>query len=328
MDAVTYVELDPLLIEAANDYLPKADAAVLRDPRVRVITTDGRRYVNATEERFDVVILDLPEPITGALNRYYTAEFFGEVGRILRPGGILALHLPSAENYWSPELTRRNASIYRTLETVFPKILVLPGERNFLLASDMALDADPRTLAQRLVQRGVQTRWVTPAYLDYILTTDRFEQVKLALETAGDVRLNRDLYPISYYYGEALWASMLNPGLRTALEKAGVVRLWWLAVPFVLCAALARWRRAWAAPFAVACAGFAGMLFEIVILFAFQVLHGTLYAEVGLIVAAYMGGLALGASAANRLWRMASGRWRDGRWRAANGWWGDFRERR
>jgi len=321
VDAVTYVDLDPLLIEAAQRYLPPADAAVLRDPRVRIVTTDGRRYLNSTEERFDVVILDLPEPITGTLNRFYTAEFFGEVRSILRPGGILALHLPSAENYWSPELTRRNTSIYRTLKTIFPNILVLPGERNYLLASDTALEADPRTLAQRLVQRGVQTRRVTPAYLDYILTTDRFEQVKLALETAGEVRLNRDLYPISYYYGQALWASMLSPSLRAVFETASLVNLWWLAVPFILCAALARWRRAWAAPFAVACAGFAGILFEIVILFAFQELHGTLYAEVGLIVAAYMGGLALGAGAANRLWPIANGGWQtaNGLWRMADG---------
>jgi hypothetical protein len=51
------------------------------------------------------------------------------------------------------------------------------------------------------------------------------------------------------------------------------------------------------------------------------VLHGTLYAEVGLIVAAYMGGLALGASAANRLWQMANGGWltANGRWRIADG---------
>jgi spermidine synthase len=323
VDTVTYVELDPLLIEAAQAYLPEADAAVLRDPRVQVITTDGRQYVNTTAERFDVVILDLPEPITGALNRFYTSEFFGEVGRILRPGGILALGLPSAENYWSPELARRNASIYRTLETVFPKILVLPGERNFLLASDVALEADPRTLAQRLVQRGIGTRWVTPEYLTYILTTDRFEQVKQTLETAGDVRRNHDLSPISYYYGQVLWASMLNPGLRAVLERASVVSLWWLAAPFILCAALTRWRRAWAVPFTVACAGFAGMLFEIVILFAFQVLHGTLYAEVGLIVAAYMGGLALGAGAANGLLPIANGRWQmaNGQWprRVADG---------
>ena len=302
VEAVTYVELDPQLIEAAQKYLPAEDAAVLRDPRVRIVTTDGRRYVKTTAERYDVVILDVPEPITGALNRFYTVEFFGEARRVLNPGGILALGLPSAENYWSPELARRNASIYRTLETVFPKILVLPGERNFLLASDTALEADPDRLAQRLIERGVQTRWVTPQYLSYILTTDRFEQVKQALATAGDVRLNRDLYPISYYYGQALWASMLNPELRAAFATAGVASLWWLAIPFLLCAALARWRRAWTTPFAVACAGFAGMLLEIVILFAFQMFHGSLYAEVGLIVAAYMGGLALGANAANRRW--------------------------
>ena len=72
----------------------------------------------------------------------------------------------------------------------------------------------PDRLAQRLIERGVQARWVTPEYLSYILTTDRFEQVKQALEAAGDVRLNRDLYPISYYYGQTLWASMLNPDLR------------------------------------------------------------------------------------------------------------------
>ena len=46
------------------------------------------------------------------------------------------------------------------------------------------------------------------------------------------------------------------------------------------------------------------MLLEIVILFAFQMFHGSLYAEVGLIVAAYMGGLALGASAATNRWLM------------------------
>ena len=61
------------------------------------------------------------------------------------------------------------------------------------------------------------------------------------------------------------------------------------------------------------------MLFEVVILFAFQVLHGSLYAEVGLIVAGYMGGLALGGAAANSKWLI--GRWQmaNSRWQTANG---------
>jgi len=156
---VTYVELDPLLIEAAQAHLPPEDAAVLNDPRVTLILSDGRLYVKTARRTFDVVILDLPEPATGALNRFYTQEFFEEVHAVLNPGGVFALGLPSAENYWSPELARRNASVYHTLHRVFPEVIVLPGEHNFFLASDAPLETDPAVLAGRLTERGIETRW-------------------------------------------------------------------------------------------------------------------------------------------------------------------------
>jgi spermidine synthase len=186
---VTYVELDPTLIDAARAHLPPGDAAVLDDARVTLIYADGRRYVKQRSDLirkrspgsglaggaarrnmdgpshpFDVIILDLPEPSTGALNRFYTREFFAEVRTILDQGGIFALGLPSAENYWSPELARRNGSVYHTLRTVFPEVLVLPGEHNFFLASGVPLEADPRGLAKRLEGRGIEARRGWPVY--------------------------------------------------------------------------------------------------------------------------------------------------------------------
>jgi spermidine synthase len=131
---VTVVETDPLLLQAARLHLPPDEAAVMDDPRVTVILADGRRFVQTARQTFDVVILDLPEPSTGALNRFYTEEFFREVRTVLNPGGILALGLPAAENYWSPELARRNGSIYHTLRAVFPHVLALPGETTYFLA--------------------------------------------------------------------------------------------------------------------------------------------------------------------------------------------------
>jgi spermidine synthase len=47
--------------------------------------------------------------------------------------------------------------------------------------------------------------------------------------------------------------------------------------------------------------GLAGMILQLVLLFAFQVLHGHVYAEVSLIITAFMAGLALGAASSNRL---------------------------
>jgi spermidine synthase len=55
--------------------------------------------------------------------------------------------------------------------------------------------------------------------------------------------------------------------------------------------------------------GLAGMILQLVLLFAFQVLHGHVYAEVSLIITAFMAGLALGAASGNRLlaiWLAAS----------------------
>jgi spermidine synthase len=308
VDHVTYVELDPLLIEAAQAHLPPEDAAILNDPRVTLALADGRLYVKTTQRTFDVIILDLPEPSTGALNRFYTHEFFAEARAALNPGGVFALGLPSAENYWSPELAQRNGSVYHTLRAVFLEVVVLPGEHNFFLSSAFPLEINPAVLAGRLAERGVETRWVTPGYVEYVLTTDRFAAVRAELE-ASEVRLNEDLTPICYYYNLALWLSRFYPGLWGAFESVSLVNppassgqaVWWVVVPLALIVLLVRWQRQATVPFAIATVGLAEMTLEIVILFAFQVLHGTVYAQVSLIVTAFMAGLALGGAGGQRL---------------------------
>jgi spermidine synthase len=306
---VTVVESDPLLLRAARLHLPPDEAAVLDDPRVTVVLADGRRFVQTARRTFDVVILDLPEPSTGALNRFYTEEFFREVRAVLNPGGILALGLPAAENYWSPELARRNGSIYHTLRAVFPHVLALPGDTTYFLASTDPLDADPDLWGRRLAERGIPTRWVTASYIRYLFTTDRFAQVREALEATAGVRLNRDLTPICYYYDLALWLSRFTPRLRGFFERTDLLRLNWVALALAVPVGLARVRRRWAVPIAVGSAGLAGMMLEVVILLAFQVRHGSLYAQVSLIVAAYMVGMVLGSRwGASRPWAAPTAR--------------------
>ncbi len=303
VEHVTYVELDPLLLEAARRYLPPADAALLNDPRVQIVLTDGRAFVQTTDRTFDVVVLDLPEPSTGALNRFYTLEFFTQVRRVLNPGGVLALGLPSAENYWSPELARRNGIVYHTLKAVFPHVIVLPGDVNFFLASTLPIQADPERWTERLRERGIAPRMMTPEYIAYLFTTDRFAQTQAELEETAGVRLNRDLTPICYYYDLTLWLSRFYPRLRNVFERTDWVRLGWLVPALALPVALARIRRRWAIAGAVFAAGLAGMTLEIVLLLAFQVLRGALYGEISLLLAAYMVGMTAGSRwTASRKW--------------------------
>jgi spermidine synthase len=156
-------------------------------------------------------------------------------------------------------------------------------------------------LAARLATRGLSTRQVTPGYIRYLFTTDRFEEARQALEGATGIRLNRDLWPVCYYYDLALWLSRFYPGLRGAFEAAGLANLWWAVAPLGVAVALARWRRKWAVPLVVAGVGLAGMSLQVALLFAFQALHGYVYAEISLLVTAFMAGLALGGAAGVRI---------------------------
>jgi spermidine synthase len=305
VESVTYVELDPLLVEAARRYLPPADTAVLDDPRVRLVQSDGREFVGQAGAGYDAILLDLPEPTTGALNRFYTVEFFAQARALLRPGGILAFGLPSAENYWNPELARRNASIYRSLAEVYPSVAVLPGEHTFFLASETPLDVDAGIMSERLAQRGIETRWVTPGYLADLLTGDRFAQAQARVKGEVGAQINRDLRPLSYTYSLALWLARSSGSAQAgrALETADTLTLGWLAFPLGLAVLFARWKRSWALTLTVACVGMAQMLLELVLLFAYQALHGSLYGRVSLLVTAFMAGLALGGAAGNSLAR-------------------------
>lgn len=298
---VKYVELDPLVIQAAEAYLPPEDRAAFDDPRTTIAHLDGRLYVKGSDKRFDVVIVDLPEPSTGQLNRFYTQEFFREVESILKEGGILSLGLPSAENYLSPELRHRNGGVYHTLLSVFPSVMILPGEHNFFLASEEPLSSDYLLLAERLAEREIETRWVNASYLEYVFTTDRFAMTLSSLTDISPIRLNQDLQPICYYYDMVLWLARFYSSLRVLFYTASSLSLGWLAVPLSIIAVIV-WRfRSLAVPTVIGLTGFAEMTVQLVVLLAFQALRGYVYHEVALITAAFMVGTASGGATMNKL---------------------------
>ena len=313
------VELDPLVIETGRRFLPDHFA----DPRIHVIATDARQFVrqagaaltrwgetagepllkrNLTDpngsrvrsphrleagetsftNRYDVVILALPDPSTAQLNRFFTVEFFSGVKRVLTDGGVLSFALGRYENYVSPELAQLLASAHRSLKQSFANILVLPGGRVFFLASDGPLHGD---IAARVEAQGVPTKLVNRHYLDAMLTADRMADIQRAVSQPA--ALNRDFSPMLYFYHLRHWMSQFT--LSFGALQAVLLLL--------LLVYLVRLRGPALALFA---SGFAGSALEVVLLLAFQVLCGSVYHQVGVIVTVFMVGLAVGAAWANR----------------------------
>jgi spermidine synthase len=275
---VDCVELDPLVIETGRRFLPEHFA----DSRIRVIATDARQFVRQTTNHYDVVILALPDPSTAQLNRFFTVEFFSGVKRVLADGGVLSFALGRYENYVSPELARLLASAHRSLKQSFANILVLPGGRVFFLASDGPLHGD---IAARIAAQGVPTKLVNRHYLDAMLTADRMADIQRAVSQPA--ALNRDFSPMLYFYHLRHWMSQFT--LSFGVLQAALLLL--------LLVYLIRLRGPALVLFA---SGFAGSALEVVLLLAFQVLCGSVYHQVGVIVTVFMAGLAVGAMWANR----------------------------
>jgi len=275
---LTYVELDPLIITAGREVLPEN----LADPRLHVVNTDGRLFIKLTDERFDVVIIDVPEPSTSQINRFYTAEFFGEVKRVLKPGGVVSFSPGCYENYVSPQLARLLSSAGRTVKSAFRNLLVIPGGRVYFLASDGELFAD---IAVRIERKGIPSRLVERHYLDAMLAPDRMADMSRAL--AQPAALNRDFSPVLYYYHLMHWISQFS--VQFGLLEGALVAA--LGVYFL---------RLRPVPLVIFMSGFAASALEVVLLFGFQILYGSVYRQLGVIVTIFMAGLAAGAWVAVR----------------------------
>ena len=174
------------------------------------------------------------------------------------------------------------ASARRSLQPSFQNVLVIPGGRVFFLASDGPLFDD---IAGRIEQRQIKTKLVNRHYLDAMLTADRMADIQRAVSQPA--ALNRDFSPVLYFYHLRHWMSQFKTGFG-ALQVLLLI---------LLCVYLVRLRGPALVLFA---SGFAGSALELVLLLAFQVLCGSVYHQVGVIVTVFMAGLALGALMANR----------------------------
>ena len=278
---IDYVELDPMIVTAARRFLPDR----LADPRVHVIHDDGRRWVKRTLHRYDVVIVDVPDPVSSQLNRFYTREFFREVRAVLATDGVLCFSLGGPENYLSEELALLLGSAHQTVAEVFNNVQPIPGGRVFFLASDGPITR-PDELADRIAESGVRTDYVNHHYLDGHLTAERLDQLGRAIAT--DAPANRDLSPILYYYSLRRWLTRFDVPL-------GV-----LAGGLVVCTALYL-TRIRPVTLAIFTTGFAAAALEMVLILAFQAFYGYVYEKLALIMTAFMAGLAAGSLTANKL---------------------------
>jgi len=302
---VDYVELDPMIIQMAREYLPKKEYDFLKDPRVAIKNIDGRLFIKGTGNIYDCVIVHLGDPYTAQLNRYYTVEFFQEVKKILRGGGILSFALSSSESYMSRELKDFLSSIYASLKKVFLDVLVIPGDTAYFLACDKkgVLTYDYSILTNRAKERNIDIKYVREYYLSSRLTPAKIAFTEDSLKPNETTRINYDFRPVSYYYNLIFWAAHFRDSyFKKVLEAITANKIW--NATFAFCglillfgAIMTRKNKELdrlASLIAVLTTGFTQISIQLIILLSFQIIYGYVFYKLGLIITCFMAGLALG----------------------------------
>jgi spermidine synthase len=307
LERVDYVELDPAVLDLAQQCFPQQWLAAQADPRVFVHHADGRLFLKSTDRRFDVILTDLPDPQTAQLNRFYTLEFFREAAGKLKPGGVFAFQLHAAEEYISPELGDFLRCINKTLRQAFPFVSAIPGESVHFFAAMQSgsLTSDPQELISRLRSRHIQTRYVREYYIPFRMMPDRMLDLEKQLRPRDDTPVNRDFAPIAYYFDVALWSTQFNQSYRRVFESVARVNfgqaMAWIALLLLAIGAALRWlprpavRPRASAVLCTGATGFTLIGLEVLLLLGFQAIYGYVYHQLAIVIAFFMAGMALGS---------------------------------
>ncbi|MBN1829026.1 MAG: fused MFS/spermidine synthase [Deltaproteobacteria bacterium] len=279
---IDYVELDPGLIKMSRVHAQAAFPSTLS-----IHIADGRRFLSETSAMYDAVLVGVGDPRTLQLNRFYTVEFFREVSSHLMAGGILAFAVAGSANYISDEQAELLATLEKTVRQVFSCVLIVPGERQIFLASNGPLTLD---VLPRLHKLGIPTVFMNEHYVPDRLSETRL--ASLADRTNRQASINRDFHPAAYMLSLAVWLSMFREHYRYPLLLAAFL--------IVLCFA-----RLDIAGKTIFSTGVVASSVEVTILLLYQIVNGSVYSGIGMIIASFMIGLAGGSFAAVRIKKCA-----------------------
>ena len=138
VEKVTLVELDPHMTQLFGSLplLTALNADALRSPKVEIVNADAFGWLEGTERRFDVIVIDFPDPTSFSLGKLYTTSFYQLVDQHLSAGGYAVIQTTSPliarKSFWTVVATVEAVGL-----TATPYHVHVPsfGEWGFVLAS-------------------------------------------------------------------------------------------------------------------------------------------------------------------------------------------------
>jgi len=270
-DQVDYLEIDRQLTDVQLRYKLLEPL-----PGLHIIHQDGRAFLAKTDRLYDAIIINLPEPNTFQINRFFTAEFFRLARQHLQPDGIFAFSVAGFDNYLSEPARLKISSLFNTARLHFQHVLSLPGNKVYFLCGNQPLNPDIPAL---LNNRGINTTFIS-SFFSGNITPERLQYLRDNLQ--ADTPVNLDTSPFLLRIMFQQWFA------RFATSPLPFIVAGFMLLTIYLC----RCRREELVLFST---GFVIMGSETLVIFIYQILFGYVYEQIGLLVTVFLAGLLPGA---------------------------------
>jgi spermidine synthase len=111
----TICEIDEMVVKTARKHFPQLTRG-LDDPRAKLSFEDGKKFIETSSHKYDVILLDLSDPVGPAAD-LFQVDFYRAVFDRLNDDGIM---VPQTE---SPYFNRKTVGqLYRNLRSLFPVV--------------------------------------------------------------------------------------------------------------------------------------------------------------------------------------------------------------
>jgi spermidine synthase len=169
VERIVMVDIDEELVNLCRRHLRSWSDGAYEDPRLELNFADGRRYLEQTGELFDVILVDLSDPIPDSPAVYlFTREFYELIHRRLTPRGVACFQGESLK----PNRIALHARMVNTLSGVFRWVVaypyLMPSFHDVYAHILASREVDPRAaaLGRRMEALDLKLRYLTPSLLN------------------------------------------------------------------------------------------------------------------------------------------------------------------
>ena len=120
VEQVVMADLDQEVVQLCQEYLPNHHQGAFQDPRLSLVHDDAARYLEGNQDKYDFLIIDIPDPLEGGpAFLLYTREFYSMARQRLNEGGLMVVQAGPCGPLNHKEVF---TAIHHTISAVFPTV--------------------------------------------------------------------------------------------------------------------------------------------------------------------------------------------------------------